>query len=152
MTGCECPFHGWCERHRVNKSTRMHDVCQTKQKYFDAWEQGRGPGQTIVQKPKSVVIGPGTVLARKLRLRGYTTLEGCGCKSKIAKMNAWGCDKCRSNLDEIVDWLEDAAKKRGWLERAVFSAPGIKTVGRLVIRDIVIEAIDLCDKIAVRRS
>lgn len=47
---CVCPLAGYCERHKINKGNTWHSLCQTNQKYFDAWEQGYGPGQQ--GKPK----------------------------------------------------------------------------------------------------
>lgn len=61
MTRCEqCPGPGWCERHQVVKSPHWVKLCQTREDYFRAWEEGRGPGQ---QKPdvnaKPAVRKPG---------------------------------------------------------------------------------------------
>lgn len=47
MTDCVCPIAGYCERHKVNKSEHWHSLCQTRDKYFAAWEEGRGPGQQL---------------------------------------------------------------------------------------------------------
>jgi len=49
MMQCECPIAGYCQRHKVRKPSGWHKLCQTKAAYFEAWEQGRGPGQE--QKP-----------------------------------------------------------------------------------------------------
>ena len=45
MTNCECPLAGYCKRHKVSKPSGWHQLCQTNESYFQAWEQGRGPGQ-----------------------------------------------------------------------------------------------------------
>ena len=45
MTKCECPLAGICERHNVDKNEHWHKLCQTRENYFNAWEEGRGPGQ-----------------------------------------------------------------------------------------------------------
>jgi hypothetical protein len=45
MTACECPVAGYCQRHKITKGSGWHQLCQTKQSYFDAWEAGTGPGQ-----------------------------------------------------------------------------------------------------------
>jgi len=45
MSGCICPMAGWCERHRVPKTEHWHKLCQ-RDDYFQAWDEGRGPGQT----------------------------------------------------------------------------------------------------------
>lgn len=47
MTQCECPIAGYCARHKVKKTNGWHKLCQTRENYFLAWEQGRGIGQTI---------------------------------------------------------------------------------------------------------
>lgn len=45
---------------------------------------------------------------------GGTPYEGCGCEDKVAMMNAWGFEKCLERRKEIVGWIKQAAKKRGW--------------------------------------
>lgn len=45
VTKCECKFAGFCSRHGVEKNPKLVDLCQRKRNYFDAWEEGRGPGQ-----------------------------------------------------------------------------------------------------------
>ena len=45
MTACECPVAGYCKRHGLTKGSGWHQLCQTHQAYFDAWESGNGPGQ-----------------------------------------------------------------------------------------------------------
>lgn len=45
MTICECPLAGYCKRHKLSKPIGWHTLCQTNESYFEAWEQGRGPGQ-----------------------------------------------------------------------------------------------------------
>jgi hypothetical protein len=47
MTGCDCPLAGYCERHRVDKTLHLHRLCQTNQRYYAAWEEGRGIGQRM---------------------------------------------------------------------------------------------------------
>jgi len=47
MSGCEGCEPGWCERHKVNKSPRMAELCNhpSHPSYWHAWENGYGPGQ-----------------------------------------------------------------------------------------------------------
>lgn len=52
MTQCECPIAGYCQRHKVTKPNGWHQLCQARANYFEAWEQGRGPGQK--RKPDEV--------------------------------------------------------------------------------------------------
>lgn len=42
---CDCPMSGWCSRHGVEKTTVLHKLCQTRENYRRAWDEGRGPGQ-----------------------------------------------------------------------------------------------------------
>lgn len=51
-TQCECTEPGYCQRHDITKSKILFGLCQNKQKYFDAWEQGRGPGQSLPKLPR----------------------------------------------------------------------------------------------------
>lgn len=46
MTQCECPIAGFCQRHQVEKPDGWWKLCQTRERYFAAWESGRGPGQS----------------------------------------------------------------------------------------------------------
>ncbi len=38
MTPCECPVAGYCGRHRITKIGRLHELCQTDERYYDRWE------------------------------------------------------------------------------------------------------------------
>lgn len=42
---CTCPLAGWCNRHNVDKPKVWHQLCQTRDNYRKAWDNGRGPGQ-----------------------------------------------------------------------------------------------------------
>jgi hypothetical protein len=58
--------------------------------------------------------GPGTELHEVLSRLRIDTTDGCGCKSRIRQMDAWGVDGCRERLEEIADWLIEEAKRRNW--------------------------------------
>lgn len=45
MTSCECHLAGYCNRHRCKKTFNQVKLCQTNPKYWEAWENGKGPGQ-----------------------------------------------------------------------------------------------------------
>lgn len=51
MTKCECVIAGFCERHKITKSDHWHRLCQEHENYFQAWEQGTGPGQNHISNP-----------------------------------------------------------------------------------------------------
>lgn len=98
------------------------------------------PVQPSPPRPKPLP-GVGDIVTRKLQERGYTDSVGCGCKSKARRMNEWGPDGCREHLDEIVGWLESAAKEAGWKEWIAVSTPGAKQIALAKIRALVEEAI-----------
>ncbi len=83
------------------------------------------------------VRGPGDYLHDAiLRWVGESPTADCQCRSRIAQMNTWGPASCREHLDEIVEWLEEEAKNRGWWKYAV-PIPG----SRFFIRRTVLAAI-----------
>lgn len=43
VTLCECPAPGDCPRHGCRKNAHLHNLCRTRQDYFDLWERGQGP-------------------------------------------------------------------------------------------------------------
>jgi hypothetical protein len=46
MNDCQCSLEaGHCDRHRVYKTARWKELCRLREDYFQAWEEGRGPGQ-----------------------------------------------------------------------------------------------------------
>ena len=80
MTGCDCPLAGYCERHRVDKTPHLHRLCRTNQRYYAAWEEGRGIGQRMPkaerefresrrQPPPPVCVHRGEVVGK----------ASCGC-------------------------------------------------------------------------
>ena len=42
---CDCENSGWCTRHMVDKGERWHELCKTREDYYNIWEMGKGPGQ-----------------------------------------------------------------------------------------------------------
>ena len=61
-TPCECPLSAICEttkrlkceRHGIEKNQHWHMLCQTREDYFNAWEQGIGPGQPQTPRPRQL--------------------------------------------------------------------------------------------------
>ncbi len=57
--------------------------------------------------------GPGTFLRRALGSIGIQPRgEKCKCNERAKLMDEKGADWCEANLEEIIDWLEEEAKKR----------------------------------------
>lgn len=106
MTGCTCSEPGYCDRHRCWKSPHWHQLCQTREDYFLAWEDGCGPGQTAgaASRPQTQDHRVGRELCRIL---------GCGNHlAHVREMNDWGPDGCEEHIDQIVVWMLAAAAKR----------------------------------------
>lgn len=114
MTGCECKQPGWCERHQCFKNEHWHHLCQTHEKYFQKWEEGRGLGQVDPHGHFSEAgpCRPGCQLHRLLA-KFWIKSNGCSnCGQHAAVMDQWGPAMCRKRLDTIVQWMADEAKKR----------------------------------------
>ena len=70
--------------------------------------------------------GPGSILSGMLSAIGITSTPNCSCKQRAIKMNEMGPDWCEQNLDEIMSWLAEEAKKR--------KLPFIDAVARLIVK------------------
>ena len=45
MNKCECKEPGWCQRHLVNKNECLFQLCKNNSRYWEAWENNKGPRQ-----------------------------------------------------------------------------------------------------------
>jgi hypothetical protein len=70
--------------------------------------------------------GVGTELKHLLRTFRIVTSTGCGCEEKARMMDENGPDWCEENLETIVDWLHEGAKRR--------KLPFVRTGARLLVR------------------
>ena len=78
-----------------------------------------------------VVGGPGTELAALLKTIGIDAKEkGCSCRSHARRMDNWGPEKCRQEIETILGWLQTEAKKR----KLPFIKAAAKQVVLLAIR------------------
>jgi hypothetical protein len=106
-------------------------LCRNKPAYREAWIEGVGvgqstPGKRRKRKAGSLGEGPGTelhTLLNKLRIRPALS---CKCMVRIRTMNEWGPDKCRQEIDTILGWLQEEAKKR--------KLPFIRLVASMLVR------------------
>lgn len=80
-------------------------------------------------KISNMIGGPGTELKKLLSRIGIKAEGGCKCNDRAIKMDemerlepGW----CERNIDEIVGWLEEEAKKRG--------LPFIRAVGKMLVK------------------
>jgi len=96
---CKCPAAGLCQRHGVVKTEREHELCsgenctiQQSAKYWNAWENGRMPGQSgrPVESPQEFIPpkrnrGFGDTIAGFTKRLG---IKPCGgCNNRAAWLN-----------------------------------------------------------------
>lgn len=82
MTQCECPDPGDaayfnCKRHGCRKHAHWWRLCQTREEYFHAWEEGRGPGQAMPWDPSQPSRGLGDTIAKATHAVGIAPCGGC---------------------------------------------------------------------------
>jgi len=75
---------------------------------------------------KAIPSGPGTELKKLLATIGIHATPTCKCNKMAAKMDAWGWEESLKHIDEIVDVMEQTAKKR--------KLPFVRTAGRTLVR------------------
>lgn len=68
---------------------------------------------------------PGTILSKMIKSVGIQMTDSCSCKRHALEMNEHGNDWCEANIDTIVGWLRDEAKRRG--------LPFMDALGKLLI-------------------
>lgn len=71
-------------------------------------------------------IGAGTELKKILATVGIKSSPTCSCNAKAKKMNEKGIQWCKDNIDTIVDWLQEEAKKR--------KLPFAKFIGQKIVK------------------
>lgn len=78
--------------------------------------------KTLEQDPN----GPGSILTGMIKSLGISSSSTCSCRRHALEMNEQGPDWCEQNMDTILSWIRDEAKKRG--------LPFIDMVGRAMIQ------------------
>jgi hypothetical protein len=76
-------------------------------------------------KPDSPTSGPGTELKALLATIGIVASPTCSCNKMAKKMDEWGQESL-NHIEEIVDVMEETAKKR--------KLPFLRTAGRTLVR------------------
>ena len=89
--------------------------------------------RTSISSQESTGKGPGTEL-KKILSWFATDTPSCGCKDRQIKMDTWGAQGCRDNIETILDWLQEEAGKR--------SIPFV----RLIAKQLVLLAISRAEK------
>lgn len=112
MTGCECKEPGWCVRHQCEKHAHWHHLCQTNEAYFEAWEDGLGPGQPVITAPNRPVAsvpqvgkyGWGDSMTSALKALGITEERYKEVKAMFGLPPTCGCSKRREWLNKVGRW------------------------------------------------
>jgi len=86
------------------------------------------PAYPASQRPKSPeAFGrPGTILKHWLAALMFKVTPNCRCNDRARIMDDRGCDWCESNIQRIVGWLNEEAKKR--------SLPFIQTAAAILVK------------------
>ncbi len=93
--------------------------------------------------------GPGDFLHDRIKKWfAASPYGGCNCAGRIKQMNAWGVEGCRTNIDTIVGWLQEEAKKHHWLTKLAAFMPG----SGYTIKQFILGAIDEAEAEAVEKE
>ncbi len=128
MSKCKCNSPGYCSLMKRQMSETRYNECKYKPGYFDVFlkdaeKKGGKPVSKPVVKPEK---GPGTELKKLLKKIGIEATENCPCNSRIKKMDQEGISWCETNIEQIVDWMEEEANIRGLLF--------LRVLGRKLVR------------------
>lgn len=124
MSDCRenCPIinGGFCERHQAIKSITWVKLCTSKEKYFLAWESGKGPGQeNVIRRQRDIKrqkfnSNIGNILARRFESIGIKAIQGCPCKNLQNRLNSMSPESILSDVKGWSQRLRLSAKK--WKE------------------------------------
>jgi len=70
--------------------------------------------------------GPGAEQKKLLKMIGVVDTPTCQCNQRAKHMDKMGCQWCRDNEEEICDWMQEEARKRGMLF--------VRSVARLMLK------------------
>lgn len=113
---------------RVSKAT-LEKLPQLKEKAIPEGDFYRIESADILGKKSEVRFvadhGPGTELHALL---GEIGIEpgNCSCAEHIQQMNQNGLQWCAENVETIIDWLQEEARKRG--------LPFVRLIGAGIVR------------------
>lgn len=78
--------------------------------------------ETMEENPN----GPGTQLSKMIKSLGIHMSDSCSCRRHAINMNQKGNDWCEQNIDTVVGWLRQEAKRRG--------LPFVDMVGKVMVK------------------
>jgi len=100
---CDCPIAGFCERHKVNKGEHWRKLCQTDDKYRQAWDDNKGPGQ-LVPGIDYFTLTPVDYGAYHQHWREWHTIANPGSEWLASWIDRIpGCVQCK---EDMKGWIE----------------------------------------------
>jgi hypothetical protein len=121
-----CPRYGWMLGHKHRTCAGRRELPAAKRDaLLDLWSglpAHQAPARPTMLPPTG---GPGAELKTLLAEMGVTEQSGCGCGSRALQMDAWGVEGCKARRAEIVAWLAEQQKARGW---GATLAAGLKAI------------------------
>jgi len=78
--------------------------------------------KTLEQDPN----GPGSILTDMIKSLGISSSSSCSCRRNALEMNEKGPAWCEENVETILSWMREEAKKRG--------LPFLDMVGKAMIQ------------------
>jgi hypothetical protein len=84
------------------------------------------PAKATKPTPAQPTSGPGTELKKLLATIGIHASPTCKCNKMAKQMDEWGWEESLNHIEEIVDVMEQTAKKR--------KLPFVRTAGRTLVR------------------
>jgi len=153
-TRCECPMATYCERHKINKTARMHELCQTRPDYFDAFDKAadqksplpegqrryapatpcevRGPQKT----PEGITVEPPDYITRSANMyRAWCKWVAAGCPTRTPEridelhQICLSCELYNPEAKQCNVCGCYVGGRKGWLNKLLFAtercaAPG----------------------------
>ena len=100
----------WCERHGCHKTPTLVEFCTTRQEFWLAWEEGKGPGQKTVRRKRKernvVKVDLQTIIVKYYNQRepnDRTLVEVLEYLDACKRCGAYNADKQKCNYDGGCD-------------------------------------------------
>lgn len=109
---CDIPEGGYCARHGIRKPAHWVERCRTKENWWMAWEEGRGPGQSRKAPAERVRrAGWGDKVEAWLKKAGITPERYTAIKAKFGLPPTCGCARRREWINNVERWLKQTLPK-----------------------------------------
>jgi hypothetical protein len=129
ITGHKALFLKRCEERGYDPSQAMRCVVKQEGNIWTVDESHPDYPHADPQRPvlpKKPPSGPGTELKKLLATIGIHASPTCSCNKMAKKMDEWGPVESLNHIEEIVDVMEETARKR--------KLPFVRTAGKTLVR------------------